>query len=138
MVEYDPFSDAVLDDPLPLYRQLRTESPVHYLERYDSWALSRFEDVWNAGSDPATFVQPGPVLQTLGVEAADLLTGVAAYNTFPNTLKGAEGDAEQVTAAGITNNFGQGAARGADNRNPACHGLAGRQTEPLVYRWNDR
>jgi putative ABC transport system permease protein len=38
-------------------------------------------------------------------EAADLLTGVAAYNTFPNTLKSEEGETEQVTAAGITNNF---------------------------------
>ena len=41
-------------------------------------------------------------------EAADLLTGVAAYNTFPNTLKSDEGETEQVTAAGITNNLGLG------------------------------
>jgi putative ABC transport system permease protein len=38
-------------------------------------------------------------------EAADLLDGVAAYTTFNNTLKGLEGGAEQVVAAGITNNF---------------------------------
>lgn len=38
-------------------------------------------------------------------ETADLLVGIAAYNTFNNTLKGLEGEAEQVTAAGITNNF---------------------------------
>jgi putative ABC transport system permease protein len=38
-------------------------------------------------------------------EAADLLVGMAGYNTFNNTLKGVEGDAEQVTGAGITNNF---------------------------------
>jgi putative ABC transport system permease protein len=38
-------------------------------------------------------------------EAADLLVGAAAYNTFNNTLKGLEGDAEQISAAGITNNF---------------------------------
>lgn len=38
-------------------------------------------------------------------EAADLLVGVAAYNTFNNTLKSVEGEAEQITAAGITNNF---------------------------------
>ena len=38
-------------------------------------------------------------------ESADLMVGLAAYNTFNNTLKGLEGDAEQVTGAGITNNF---------------------------------
>jgi putative ABC transport system permease protein len=38
-------------------------------------------------------------------DAADMLVGAAAYNTFNNTLKGREGGAEQVSAAGITNNF---------------------------------
>ena len=38
-------------------------------------------------------------------EAVDLMVGIAAYNTFNNTLKGVEGTAEQVTGAGITNNF---------------------------------
>lgn len=38
-------------------------------------------------------------------EAADLLQGIAGYNTFNNTLKGNEGDAEQVATAGVTNNF---------------------------------
>jgi len=38
-------------------------------------------------------------------EAADLMVGIAAYNTFNNALKGVEGTAEQVTGAGITNNF---------------------------------
>ncbi len=38
-------------------------------------------------------------------DTADLLVGIAAYNTFNNTLRSLEGDAEQVIAAGITNNF---------------------------------
>jgi putative ABC transport system permease protein len=38
-------------------------------------------------------------------EAANLMVGVAGYNTFNNTLKGVEGTAEQVVGAGITNNF---------------------------------
>ena len=28
MVDYDPFSDAILDDPFPVYSRLRAESPV--------------------------------------------------------------------------------------------------------------
>lgn len=51
MVDYDPFSDEALDDPHAIYRRLRRESPVHFIEKYDSWALARFEDIWNASMD---------------------------------------------------------------------------------------
>lgn len=46
-VEYDPFSDDVIHgDNHGIYKRLRNESPVHYIERFDAFALSRFEDVW--------------------------------------------------------------------------------------------
>lgn len=48
MVDYDPFSDEVMRDPWPYYARLRRDSPVHYLEEYDTWFLSRFEDIWQA------------------------------------------------------------------------------------------
>ena len=51
VAEYDPYSEAVLDDPYPFYRALRAESPVHYLEKWNSWALSRFDDIWDASMD---------------------------------------------------------------------------------------
>lgn len=44
-IDYDPFSDAVMRDPWPFYAALRREAPVFYLERYDTWFLSRFEDI---------------------------------------------------------------------------------------------
>jgi len=50
---YDPFSEEVMRDPYPIYKRLRAESPVHYLEKYDAWALARFEDIWNASMDGA-------------------------------------------------------------------------------------
>ncbi|ORB32646.1 cytochrome P450 [Mycolicibacterium parafortuitum] len=34
-------------DPLPYYRVLRDQHPVHYLEKWDTYALSRFDDIWN-------------------------------------------------------------------------------------------
>ncbi len=52
MSEYDPFAEEVIADPLPFYARLRAESPVHPLPRYDAWALSRFQDVWDCSSDP--------------------------------------------------------------------------------------
>lgn len=46
-VEYDPFSHEVIHgDNHAIYKQLREESPVHYMPRWDAFALSRFEDVW--------------------------------------------------------------------------------------------
>ena len=44
-IDYDPFSDAVMRDPWPFYAALRREAPVFYLEKYDTWFLSRFEDI---------------------------------------------------------------------------------------------
>lgn len=46
-MRYDPFDPAVMADPLPYYRVLRDEDPVHYLDKWDTYALSRFDDIWN-------------------------------------------------------------------------------------------
>ena len=45
MIDYDPFSDAVMRDPRPFYAELRREAPVYDLEKYDTWFLSRFDDI---------------------------------------------------------------------------------------------
>ena len=44
-------------DPLPYYRRLRDEHPVYYVPKWDTYALSRFSDIWDvlARSD-GTFV----------------------------------------------------------------------------------
>ncbi len=62
MVDYHPFNDVMKDDPFPVYAQLRAESPVHYVEELDVWALARFEDVWNAGQNSELYPSPGPGL----------------------------------------------------------------------------
>lgn len=54
-VSYSPFDPAIFEDPLPIYARLRAESPVHYVEEYDSWALATFEDVWHACQSPELF-----------------------------------------------------------------------------------
>jgi cytochrome P450 len=50
-MKFDPVSEAFFDDPMPVYAWLRDESPVHYLEEFDAFFLSRFQDVWDATSD---------------------------------------------------------------------------------------
>jgi cytochrome P450 len=43
---YDPFDPAVMANPLPYYRVLRDDHPVYYIDKWDTYALSRFSDVW--------------------------------------------------------------------------------------------
>jgi cytochrome P450 len=43
---YDPFDPSVMADPLPFYRVLRDEHPVYYVDKWDTYALSRFDDIW--------------------------------------------------------------------------------------------
>lgn len=62
MIDYDPYSEAVMADPHPFYRRLRDEAPAYYVERYDAWALSRFEDVWTASGDASRFSSTGGTL----------------------------------------------------------------------------
>jgi cytochrome P450 len=58
-VPYDPLDQAFLADPYPAYTWLRDHDPVHHHTggpRTPSfWALSRFEDVWQAVRTPETF-----------------------------------------------------------------------------------
>ena len=55
-MEYDPFSQEFQADPFPVYRWMRDEAPVFYSEKWGWWALSRFEDVRAAATDPQTFL----------------------------------------------------------------------------------
>lgn len=56
---YDPLDPRFLADPYPTYAWMRDEDPVHHhlgTARTPSfWALSRFEDIWQAVREPATF-----------------------------------------------------------------------------------
>jgi cytochrome P450 len=54
-IYYDPFDFDIDTDPYPVWRRLRDEQPLYYNERYDFYALSRFEDVERALVDWRTY-----------------------------------------------------------------------------------
>ena len=54
-MDYDPFAEWVRNDPQPVYKQLRDEAPAYPLSKYGAWALSRFQDIWDASSDAETY-----------------------------------------------------------------------------------
>ncbi|MEE6166281.1 MULTISPECIES: cytochrome P450 [unclassified Mycolicibacterium] len=54
---YDPFDPEVMANPLQYYRTLRDEYPVYYIDKWDTYALSRFDDIWAMlGVTDGTFV----------------------------------------------------------------------------------
>jgi cytochrome P450 len=63
---YDPYDFEIDTDPYPVWRRLREERPLYYNERYDFWALSRFDDVERALVDWRTYSSAkGTVLELI-------------------------------------------------------------------------
>jgi cytochrome P450 len=48
---WDPFDYALHADPHPTWRRMREEAPLYRNERFDFWALTRFQDVLEASLD---------------------------------------------------------------------------------------
>ena len=70
-VYYDPFDFEIDTDPYPIWKRLRDERSLYYNERYDFYALSRFEDVERALVEWRTYSSArGTVLELIksGVE----------------------------------------------------------------------
>jgi cytochrome P450 len=68
-IYYDPYDVEIDRDPHPIWQRMREEQPIWWNERYQFWALSRFEDVWEAYHDTATFSSShGVMLETLDFE----------------------------------------------------------------------
>ena len=66
-MHFDLFSDEVQRDPYPHYRRLRDESPVYRDPALGYYAVSRFEDCWNALIDWQRFSSSaGPSLELSG------------------------------------------------------------------------
>ena len=50
-VYYDPYDFEIDKDPYPIWKRLRSEQPLYYNEKYDFFALSRFDDVERCSKD---------------------------------------------------------------------------------------
>jgi cytochrome P450 len=68
-IYWDPYDEVLDDDPYPAWRRLRDDAPAYYNDRYDFWALSRFDDIEAAHKDTATFSSAhGTVLEQMSAE----------------------------------------------------------------------
>jgi len=52
---YDPYDGEIHSDPYPVFRRLREEAPLYYNDKFDFFALSRFDDVEKGLVDHRTF-----------------------------------------------------------------------------------
>ena len=80
MIDYDPFSEEVIRDPYPIYARLREEAPCYHLAKWDCYALSRFEDIWNASMDAENYSA------ARGTTASHLLTKVQPVTPMINLM----------------------------------------------------
>ena len=80
MIDYDPFSEDVMRDPQPIYTRLREEAPCYHVEKWDAFALSRFEDIWQASMDAENYTT------TLGTTSSQLLTRVQPPSPMINLM----------------------------------------------------
>jgi cytochrome P450 len=54
-IYYDPYDFEIDADPHPVWRRMRDEAPLYRNDRYEFWALSRYEDVASALNDWRTY-----------------------------------------------------------------------------------
>ena len=65
-VYYDPYDFDIDTDPYPVWKRLRDERPLYYNERYDFFALSRFDDVERGLVDWKSYISSkGTVLELI-------------------------------------------------------------------------
>ena len=76
-LDYDPFSDAAMRDPFPLYAAMREEGGPHFIPKYNAWALTRFADVWDASTN-----HEADVTWTAGALPTQLLLGEPIPHAF--------------------------------------------------------
>jgi cytochrome P450 len=65
-VYYDPYDFEIDADPYPTFRRMRDEAPLYFNEKYDFYALTRFEDVERASLEWRTYISGrGSVLELI-------------------------------------------------------------------------
>ena len=82
-VYYDPYDFEIDADPYPIWRRLRDERPLYYNEKYDFYAVSRFDDVERCSLDWKTYISgKGSVLEMIK-SGMDIPPGLILFEDPP-------------------------------------------------------
>ena len=80
---YDPYDVEIDTDPYPVWKRLRDEAPLYYNEKYDFFALSRFEDVEKGMLDWETYRSgKGSILELIRADF-DIPSGAILFEDPP-------------------------------------------------------
>ena len=80
---YDPYDFEIDTDPYPIWRRLREEQPLYYNERYDFYAVSRFEDVERGFVDWQTYSSAKGTLIELITSGMEMPPGSIIFEDPP-------------------------------------------------------
>ena len=120
---YDPYDYEIDADPYPLWRRMRDEAPLYYNERYDFYAITRFDDVEKALVDWRTFISgKGSVLEMIkaGIEippgsilmedppAHDIHRGILSRVFTPKRMNAIEPQVREFCARSLDPLIGSG------------------------------
>jgi cytochrome P450 len=82
-VYYDPYDVEIDADPYPVFRRLREEAPLYRNDKYDFYALSRFEDVERGLVDRETYISGrGAILELIKADI-EMPPGVILFEDPP-------------------------------------------------------
>ena len=82
-VYWDPYDVGINDDPYPVYRRLRQQSPLYYNDRHDFYAVSRHADAEGVLLDNATFISGKGGIIELIRSGIELPPGVFIFEDPP-------------------------------------------------------
>jgi cytochrome P450 len=82
-VYYDPYDVEIDADPYPVFRRLRDEAPLYHNDKYDFYALSRFDDVERGLVDRETYISGrGAILELIKADI-EMPPGVIVFEDPP-------------------------------------------------------
>ena len=81
---YDPYDFEIDADPYPIWRGSATSSPLYYNERYDFYALSRFDDVERGLVDWRTYSSAKGTLLELIKSGMEIPPGSIIFEDPPD------------------------------------------------------
>jgi cytochrome P450 len=80
---YDPFDYAIDDDPYPVWQRMRAEAPLYYNEKYNFYALSRYDDVSRALPDWQTYRSGRGTTADILFSGIDVPPGIILFEDPP-------------------------------------------------------
>ena len=80
---YDPYDFEIDTDPYPVWKRLRDAQPLYYNDRYDFYALSRFDDVDQCSRDWETYISSKGTLLELIKSGYELPPGSIIFEDPP-------------------------------------------------------